>query len=87
MFESWILVCLSAMPNMCTEVRDTLGPYPTEEECSLRNDEMAQYAFSNQLFEVTIRSRCKVIDDEFTTPDSEKEGTDSPTGTVLGTST
>ena len=43
------------------------------------------FAFSNQLFDVSIRSRCKVIDDESTTPDPEKEGTDSPTGTVLGT--
>jgi len=89
MFESWILVCLATGPDLCREVRDTEGPYPTEKECMLRNDEMATYIYERQVFEVVIRSRCKSVsenNDESTPPDTQKEGIDPATGTVLGTS-
>ena len=89
MFESWILVCLAVGPNLCREIRDTEGPYLTEKESALRNDEMAQFVFERQVFEVEIRSRCKLVseeNDESTTPATQKEGIESSTGTILGTS-
>ena len=89
MFESWILVCLAVGPDLCQEIRDTQGPYLTEKECMLRNDEMAKFVFERQVFEVVIRSRCKLVsekDDEFTSPDTQEEGTESPTGAILRTS-
>ena len=89
MFESWILVCLAVGPSLCREIKDTEGPYLTEKECALRNDEMAKFVFERQVFEVEIRSRCKFVsenDDESTTPDTEEEGTDPTTGTFLRTS-
>ena len=86
MFESWILVCLAVGPDLCREIRDTDGPYPTEKQCMLRNDEMAKFVYERQVFEVEIRSRCKFVsenDDESTTPD-QKEGTDqNSTKTVV----
>ena len=89
MFESWILVCLAVGPNLCREIRDTEGPYLTEKECALRNDEMAQFVFERQVFEVEIRRRCKLVseeNDESTTPDTQKEGIESSTGTIFRTS-
>lgn len=89
MFESWILVCSVVVPTLCTELRDTEGPYPTEKECVLRNDEMAKFVYERQVFAVEIKSRCKFVsenDDESTTPDTQKEGTDAPAGAILGTS-
>ena len=89
MFESWILVCLAVGPNLCREIRDTEGPYLTEQACALRNDEMAQFVFERQVFEVEIRSRCKLVseeNDESTTPDTQKEGIESSTGTIFRTS-
>ena len=89
MFESWILVCLAVGPSLCREIKDTEGPYLTEKECTLRNDEMAKFVYERQVFEVEIRSRCKFVsenDDESTTPDAQEEGTDRTTGTFLRTS-
>ena len=89
MFESWILVCLAVGPDLCREIRDTEGPYLTEKECILRNDEMAKFVFERQVFEVVIKSRCKVVseeNDESTPPDTQKEGTDAPAGAIFGTS-
>ena len=89
MFESWILVCSVVVPELCTELRDTEGPYPTEKECVLRNDEMAKFVYERQVFAVEIKSRCKFVsenDDESTTPDAQEEGTDRTTGTFLRTS-
>jgi hypothetical protein len=89
MFESWILVCSVVVPELCTELRDTEGPYPTEKECVLRNDEMAKFVYERQVFAVEIKSRCKLVseeNDESTTPDTEEEGIESPAGTILRTS-
>ena len=89
MFESWILVCLAVGPNLCREIRDTEGPYLTEKECAIRNDEMAQFVFERQVFEVEIRSRCKLVseeNDESTPPDTPDERIESSTGTMLVTS-
>ena len=89
MFESCILVCLAVGPDLCREIRDTEGPYLTEKECMIRNDEMAKFVFERQVFEVVIRSRCKLVseeNDEFTSPDTQEEGIESSTGTILGTS-
>ena len=89
MFESWILVCLAVGPDLCREIKDTEGPYRTEKECMLRNDEMATFVYERQVFEVNIRSRCKLVseeNDEFTTPDTQKEGIESSTGTIFRTS-
>ena len=89
MFEAWILVCSVVAPDLCTEMQDTIGPYSTEKECMLRNDEMAKFVFERQVFEVEIRSRCKLVseeNDESITPDTQKEGIESSTGTILGTS-
>jgi len=89
MFEAWILVCSVVAPDLCTEMQDTIGPYSTEKECMLRNDEMAKFVFERQVFEVEIRSRCKLVseeNDESTTPDTQEEGIESPAGTILRTS-
>ena len=89
MFESWILVCLAVGPDLCREIKDTEGPYLTEKECMLRNDEMATFVYERQVFEVNIRSRCKLVsekDDEFTSPDTQEERIESSAGTILGTS-
>ena len=89
MFESWILVCSVVVPELCTELRDTEGPYPTEKECVLRNDEMAKFVYERQVFAVEIKSRCKLVseeNDESTTPDAQEKGTDPATGTFLRTS-
>lgn len=89
MFESWILVCLAVGPDLCREIQDTEGPYRTEKECMLRNDEMAAFVYERQVFEVKIRSRCKVVseeNDESTPPSTQEEGIESSTGTILGTS-
>ena len=89
MFESWILVCLAVGPDLCREIKDTEGPYLTEKECMLRNDEMATFVYERQVFEVNIRSRCKLVsekDDDFTSPDTLEERIESSAGTILGTS-
>ena len=89
MFESWILVCLAVGPDLCREIKDTEGPYLTEKECMIRNDEMVKFVFERQVFEVEIRSRCKLVseeNDESTTPDTQEEGTESPAGAILRTS-
>ena len=89
MFESWILVCLAVGPSLCREIKDTDGPYRTEQECKLRNDEMAKFVYERQVFAVEIKSRCKLVseeNDESTTPDTEEEGIESPAGAILRTS-
>ena len=89
MFESWILVCLAVGPDLCREIKDTEGPYRTEKECMLRNDEMATFVYERQVFEVNIKSRCKIVsekNDESTPPNTQKEGIESSTRTILGTS-
>ena len=48
MFESWILVCLAVGPDLCREIQDTEGPYRTEKECMLRNDEMATFVLNDR---------------------------------------
>ena len=90
MFESWLLVCLLVSLDTCTELKDTQGPYPTEQQCIERIVEMRQFVNSSHLFELDIKHRCKVVseenNDESTSPSTQEEGTKSPTGQVLGTS-
>ena len=61
MFESWILVCSVVVPTLCSELRDTEGPYPTEKECVLRNDEMAKFVYERQVFAVEITRLAALI--------------------------
>jgi len=42
MFEASLLVCLAVSPETCRQLSDTEGPYPTENECKARVDEMAE---------------------------------------------
>ena len=90
MFESWLLVCLSVSPDTCREIRDTQGPYPTEQQCIERIVEMREFVSASHLFELDIKHRCKVVseenNDEPTPPNAQKEGIESSTGTILGTS-
>jgi len=90
MFESWLLVCLSVSPDTCAELQDTKGPYPTEQQCIERIVEMREFVSASHLFELNIKHRCKIVseenNDESTSPDTQKEGIESSTGTILGTS-
>ena len=40
MFTTYILACSLIIAGDCTEIRDTRGPYKTEEECAARAEEM-----------------------------------------------
>jgi len=85
MLEAWLLVCLSVSPDMCVEIRDTRGPYPTEQQCKARIVEMEKFVVSQQLFPVDVSWRCKFVsenDDESTSPDTQKKGVDPTTGAV-----
>lgn len=85
MLEAWILVCLSVLPDMCVEIRDTRGPYPSEQQCRARTIEMEKLVISQQLFPVDVSWRCKFVsenDDESTSPDTQEEGTDPTTRAV-----
>lgn len=90
MFESWLLVCLSVSPDTCHEIRDTQGPYPTEQQCIERIVEMRQFVSASHLFELNIKHRCKIVseenNDESTPPSTQEERIESPTGQILGTS-
>ena len=85
LLEAWLLVCLSVSPDMCVEIRDTRGPYPTEEQCKARIVEMEEFVVSQQLFPVDVKWRCLSVsenNDESTTPDTQEEGTDPTAGAV-----
>ena len=85
MLEAWILVCLSVLPDMCVELRDTRGPYETKQACRTRTIEMETLVIAQHLFPVDTKWRCKFVsenDDESTSPDTQKEGTDPTTRTV-----
>jgi len=85
MLEAWLLVCLSVSPDMCVEIRDTRGPYPTEQQCKARISEMEEFVVSQQLFPVDVKWRCKSVsenNDESTSPDTQKKGFDPTTGAV-----
>jgi len=36
MFMTYILACALYQPQICTELRDTRGPYKTEQQCIAR---------------------------------------------------
>jgi hypothetical protein len=88
MFEASLLVCLTVSPETCTQLNDTRGPYASKNECEQRVDEMAEFAVAANLFELDIKWKCtetselKVRFYESPTPDSQKKGLDSTTGTV-----
>jgi len=85
MLEAWLLVCLSVSPDTCVEIRDTRGPYLTEQQCKARIFEMEEFVVSQQLFPVDVKWRCKSVsenNDESTSPDTQEEGTDPTTGAV-----
>ena len=58
MFEASLLVCLAVSPETCRQLDDTQGPYPTENECKARADEMAAFATAANLFELDIKWKC-----------------------------
>ena len=58
MFEASLLVCLAVSPETCKQLNDTKGPYPTENECKARVDEMAEFATEANLFELDIKWKC-----------------------------
>ena len=85
LLEAWLLVCLSVSPDMCVEIRDTRGPYPTEEQCKQRIVEMETFVRQQHLFPLDISWRCKSVsenNDESTTPDTQEKGLDPATGAV-----
>ena len=86
LYEAAILVCLSVSPDTCHELKDTRGPYETKEACKVRVDEMSRFAIKVHLFELDIKWKCASVsgqNDESPTPDTQKEGIDPSTGTVL----
>ena len=85
LYEAALLVCLSVSPDTCHELTDTRGPYETKEACKARVDEMGEFVRTTNLFEVNIKWKCASVSgqsDESPTPDTEKKGIDSSTGTV-----
>ncbi len=85
LYEAALLVCLSVSPDTCHELNDTKGPYETKEACKARVDEMASFVTQANLFELNIQWKCTSAsgqNDESPTPDSQKKGLDSSTGTV-----
>ena len=88
MFEASLLVCLAVSPETCMQLNDTRGPHASKNECEQRVDEMAEFAVAANLFELNIKWKCtetsglKVRFYESLTPDSQKKGLDSTTGTV-----
>jgi len=85
LYEAAILVCLSVSPDTCHKLNDTRGPYETKEACKARVDEMAEFAIKVHLFELDIKWKCTSVsgqNDESTSPDTKKEGIESPTGKV-----
>jgi hypothetical protein len=85
LYEAAILVCLSVSPDTCHALKDTRGPYETKEACKARVDEMSRFAIKVHLFELDIKWKCASVsgqNDESTSPDTQEEGLDSPTGKV-----
>ena len=85
LYEAAILVCLSVSPDTCQALKDTRGPHETKEACKERVDEMAEFATKVHLFELNISWQCKSVsgqNDESTSPDTQEEGLESPTGEV-----
>ena len=42
MYTTFILACSLIQTGVCTELRDTLGPYPTQEKCIERAVQMSR---------------------------------------------
>ena len=85
LLEAWLLVCLSVSPDTCIEIRDTRGPYPTEQQCKARIAEMETFVRQYNLFQLNISWRCLSVSekkDEPTSPDTQEEGIDPTTGAV-----
>ena len=85
LYEAALLVCLSVSPDTCHELTDTRGPYPSKQECMARVEEMGEFVRTTNLFEVNIKWKCASVSgqsDESPTPDTEKKGLNTSTGTV-----
>jgi len=85
LYEAAILVCLSVSPDTCHELKDTRGPYETKEACKARVDEMSTFAITANLFELDIKWKCASVsekNDESVTPDKQKKGINTSTGTI-----
>jgi hypothetical protein len=85
LYEAAILVCLSVSPDTCHELNDTRGPYETKEACKARVDEMASFVTQSNLFELNIRWKCASVsgqNDESVTPNTQKKGINTSTGTI-----
>ena len=42
MFTAMVLACVMSTPAACVEATDSRGPYPTEQQCFVRVEEMIQ---------------------------------------------
>ena len=85
LYEAALLVCLSVSPDTCHELNDTRGPYETKEACKARVDEMASFVTRSNLFELNIRWKCASVsgqNDESFTPNTQKKGINTSTGTI-----
>ena len=76
MFEAWLLVCSLANPADCVELKDNRGPYPTQQECRARVDEMVIAILPTFVIPIDVKWRCPRIPGqkihELVTPNKQK---------------
>lgn len=59
MFKAWVLVCALNSPTQCVTFEDTWGPYPSEQQCKARVEEMIKVIVPTMPTIVEIKYRCE----------------------------
>ena len=64
MFKAFIMICLASLPDFCSEIEDSRGPYLDREACIERVAEMieATKAFGPEYYTASYKYRCQKLD-------------------------